>query len=48
MFGSWPMPQRIVAVAVDGLDVGHRLGVGTAADGVLGVVDDVELLAEVG
>ncbi len=48
MFGSWPMPHRIVVVAVDGLDVRHRLGVGAAADGVLGVVDDVELLAEVG
>ena len=48
MFGSWPMPQRIVAVAVDRLDVGDRLGVGTAADRVLGVVDDVELLTEVG
>ena len=46
MFGSMPTPHRTLPSGSDGLDVGDRGGVGPLPDGVLGVVDDVELDAE--
>jgi hypothetical protein len=43
MLACMPTPPTRGAVLVSGLDVGDGLRLGTRADGMLAVVDDVEL-----